>query len=481
MEKNKRFIKSDYFVNYIIILIYFVVGLLFVLNHEAWRDEAQAWVIAKNLSLNEIINVLHIEGHPILWFLLIVPFAKLGFSFYYFNLISLLIMTISVVILLFRSPFNLFEKIIIILSSSFLYYNSTITRVYCLVILLVVAVCSQYEKRYDRPFVYCLLLGLLLQTQIKVCGFAIALVIEYIVNCFKNKRLLKYSIIPLASLVFLVLELLQNKNEESFISISITSLLTDFPAQIMSGFYKVFSVLFGVENYYLVNFLIIVITIITLVIIKLIIEKGMIKDYLSPLLCGFIGIGSYYLFTAFIYKGHRQMSTILMIIIVGIVWIMSYIEETKINKLSKSLLIIICLLSIPITAIEAYDDIKNVYSYGKETSGFIEENLSKNGIVLLTYDHRNPVVYSYVNSNREDILFYDLENNEPYRFYKWSVKNREVTADDMIEIAMNLFGDREVYLLSTSDIDDDRFVLLYSNISKRSIAEENFNVYLLTK
>ena len=481
MIKNKQFIESESFINSVIILIYFAVSLFFILNHEAWRDEAQAWVIAKNLSLKEIINILHVEGHPILWFLLIIPFAKLGFSFYYFGLVSLLIMTFSVGILLFKSPFDYPEKIVIILSSSFLYYNSTIARVYCLITFLVVAVCSLYENRYNRPFLYCLLLGLLLQTHIKICGFVIALIIEYVFNCYRNKRLLKYSLIPFTSFVFLVLELLQNKNEESFISISIPSLLSDFSTKILSGFYKMFSVAFGIENYYLVFFLIVVIFILIIAIINIIIEAGMIKDYLSSVLCGFIGITSYYLITAFVYKGHRQMSTILIDIIISIVWITLKADNTRIKNLSKILLIIFCLLSVRITVIEACDDLKNVYSYGKETADFIEENLSKNGVVLLTYDYRNPVVYSYVNSNRKDIIFYDVENREPYRFHKWSVKNREITTEDLLEIAIDCFAGREVYLLSTSEVDDERFGLLYSNINKRNIAEENYNVYQISK
>lgn len=60
LESNK--------VEFSIWAIYIITNFLFIANHEAWRDEAQAWVIAKNCNLFELFNVLSIEGHPCLWY-----------------------------------------------------------------------------------------------------------------------------------------------------------------------------------------------------------------------------------------------------------------------------------------------------------------------------------------------------------------------------------------------------------------------------
>ena len=64
----------------VITLIIYLLGVCTVsFFHEPWFDEAQAWAIARSGSLKEILfEIPHYEGHPPLWHLILVPFAKLG-------------------------------------------------------------------------------------------------------------------------------------------------------------------------------------------------------------------------------------------------------------------------------------------------------------------------------------------------------------------------------------------------------------------
>ena len=51
--------------NIIITLIYAIVTFIItVFFHEKWRDEAQAWLIAKDLDIIGIIKQMSFEGHP---------------------------------------------------------------------------------------------------------------------------------------------------------------------------------------------------------------------------------------------------------------------------------------------------------------------------------------------------------------------------------------------------------------------------------
>ena len=50
-----------------------------IVFHEPWFDEAQSWAIARSGTIKEILfEIPHYEGHPPLWHLILVPFAKLG-------------------------------------------------------------------------------------------------------------------------------------------------------------------------------------------------------------------------------------------------------------------------------------------------------------------------------------------------------------------------------------------------------------------
>lgn len=64
----------------VITLIIYLLGVCTVsFFHEPWFDEAQAWAIARSGTIKEILfDIPHYEGHPPLWHLILVPFAKLG-------------------------------------------------------------------------------------------------------------------------------------------------------------------------------------------------------------------------------------------------------------------------------------------------------------------------------------------------------------------------------------------------------------------
>ena len=81
--KNK--IKRDDLIIIGIIVIYTGINIILAGYHEAWRDESQAWVLVKGSTIPEIFGLCASEGHPVLWFLFLYPFTRLGFSFYHFS------------------------------------------------------------------------------------------------------------------------------------------------------------------------------------------------------------------------------------------------------------------------------------------------------------------------------------------------------------------------------------------------------------
>ena len=71
---------------YLLFLLAYAVFHVYLINcHEAWRDEAQAWTLAANISLPQLFSLLSVEGHPALWFLFLRIFAKLGLTFPYIS------------------------------------------------------------------------------------------------------------------------------------------------------------------------------------------------------------------------------------------------------------------------------------------------------------------------------------------------------------------------------------------------------------
>ena len=151
----------------VILTVLFAVYLLFngilLAGHELWRDEANVWLIARELSPLQLFREIRYQGHPCLWYLLVMPFAKLGFPFQTLSFLSYLIMAVTAAVFVYKAPFHPLTKLVCLLSPIFSYYYSVVARNYCLIALLLILLAYGYRRRNEKPWVYGLLLGLLVQ------------------------------------------------------------------------------------------------------------------------------------------------------------------------------------------------------------------------------------------------------------------------------------------------------------------------------
>ena len=160
-----------------------------MLHHWPFFDESHAWMLARNLDFSGIIDLLRNEGHPILWFLIIMPFAKNNLFFphamyienYIFCLLALAVMWL-------KSPFETFYKIIITFSSIFMVYYSIIARCYSVGILGMFILLAMYENKIKKPVLYSILIGLTAHTNLLCAINASYLGIIFIYQLFKNNE-----------------------------------------------------------------------------------------------------------------------------------------------------------------------------------------------------------------------------------------------------------------------------------------------------
>ncbi len=97
----------------IVLAVYLLINIFCIHFHEYWRDEGTAWLIAKHASLSEMWHIIRYEGHPILWYLIVKPFAVMGLPFSWFALISVAIMFVAVLVFL-KYPIPFWIKVVVI-------------------------------------------------------------------------------------------------------------------------------------------------------------------------------------------------------------------------------------------------------------------------------------------------------------------------------------------------------------------------------
>ena len=48
----------------VILLSYLIFNGILLAGHELWRDEANVWLIARELSISELFAQIRFQGHP---------------------------------------------------------------------------------------------------------------------------------------------------------------------------------------------------------------------------------------------------------------------------------------------------------------------------------------------------------------------------------------------------------------------------------
>jgi hypothetical protein len=140
--------------------------LIFVgAHHEAWFDEAQAWLIAReNSPWTLVAQGVRYEGTPALWHGLLWIVQRLGLPYADLWLVSSSVAFAGAWVVIYKSPFPIWMRIGLIFSYFFAYQYSVVARSYAIDVLLLPLIAWLFADRSKRPLLYGALLGLLANT-----------------------------------------------------------------------------------------------------------------------------------------------------------------------------------------------------------------------------------------------------------------------------------------------------------------------------
>lgn len=145
----------------LLLLIYASILLFTTFHHEAWYDETEPWLVARDASLVNLYHITPAIGVPALWFLLLMPAAKLGAPLAAMGIINALLAIAAIAVFLRYSPFPAVLKIAFTFGFFALFEFGVIARPYALLMLLIFAVAALHPHRSDRPIAYALCIALL--------------------------------------------------------------------------------------------------------------------------------------------------------------------------------------------------------------------------------------------------------------------------------------------------------------------------------
>ncbi|MDP1801585.1 MAG: hypothetical protein Q8L81_09545, partial [Bacteroidota bacterium] len=117
----------------VIALFHFFLGLIGILNHEIWSDEAHHFLLARDSStLFELYKNAAYDGHPLLWDTLLFFITRFSSSVIYMQLLNIIIMLGTVFLFLKHAPFKKIISVLIVFGYFFIYEYHIISRNYAI-------------------------------------------------------------------------------------------------------------------------------------------------------------------------------------------------------------------------------------------------------------------------------------------------------------------------------------------------------------
>ena len=162
--------------------------VLVVPRHEPWFDEAQAWLLARDMSPTELLAVAgRYEGSPVLWHLLLTGPAHVGLPYASIQWLAAGLALLGVLVLVHRAPLPLPLRVAAPFTFFLAYQYAVVARNYCLLPPLLWLIAVLHPRRDERPFLYVGLLALLANVSLHGTLIALALAGLHVVEIVRRR------------------------------------------------------------------------------------------------------------------------------------------------------------------------------------------------------------------------------------------------------------------------------------------------------
>lgn len=163
LNKERQLLLSVY-------ITWIIFAVLMVIHHEMWRDELQAVMIVRESdSFSELFYNSRYEGHGPFWFVFLFVLGKISSSLVFIQIIHVLISAVTTWFILFRSPFTILTRILLIFGYFYFFEYTIIMRSYSVAALLMVLAAWSFTSKSKAAF-YTRVVSLSLLATITIYG-----------------------------------------------------------------------------------------------------------------------------------------------------------------------------------------------------------------------------------------------------------------------------------------------------------------------
>ncbi len=184
---NRRFVGLS-FAECLVLFIFTAIAALAVCFHEPWADEAQAWLIARDLGIRGILHQMGYEGSPPLWHLLLWVLIRLHLPYAALGAVSLTLMAAGMYIWLRWSPLPAPVRVLLPFTFYYQYQYAVVARSYALSTLLAFAAVALWRAKPVRVIPLGFVVALLAQTNMHGFMIAAGIACAFAWECIRDFR-----------------------------------------------------------------------------------------------------------------------------------------------------------------------------------------------------------------------------------------------------------------------------------------------------
>jgi hypothetical protein len=173
--------------------IFLVIAIFGMFQHEMWRDEYQAWLVARDAhSIGQVFQNMKFEGNPALWQIFLYFITCFTHDPVYMQIFHLLIACGFIYVFNRYAPLRKPFRVLFTLGYFPLYEYTIISRSYGMGLLLLFIICALYKDRTKWYIWIGILLGLManvtVYSLIIASGIAGILILDLLMFQDKNKK-----------------------------------------------------------------------------------------------------------------------------------------------------------------------------------------------------------------------------------------------------------------------------------------------------
>jgi len=402
--------KSEQFLSLAIFILYAGLGLVLLYYHEPWRDEAQAWLLARDLSVFELKLQMPYEGTPMLWHLLIMPFAKFNFPYWSMRVLHYIIALFIVYLFLYKSPFPIWLKTLYVFSFLMLFDYCVVARNYNISLLLLFILAILWETRTKYPLRCLVVVALLFNTNVHSFGLAFAIMAVCVWEIYRSDTprrkkafLISVPILGMLLLFYQIIGASDNMHyglfQYSFLGAPIVTLIGGFTS------------LYTLPSFVNVFVLALILMMLSVFFFDLYREKNLAVLFIFV----FSYIWLFYVFS-FKYLGGFRHHVFFLNTLIFCLWIAGKNLEKWNKDVVLFLLAFFLLLSVARAGVTYTQEVVLPFSCSREVANFIKRNEMENEIIVAYHSSWGSSVLPYFS----DLEFWYPDVEDFGTFVTWN-------------------------------------------------------------